>query len=89
MQTANAHGPAKSPIVLETPSPASANAEAHWRALLPLANAMYFLFVPIAMPVKEGKGMSMPELFRNKLFWIFCVLMLCADTATDCITDNT
>ena len=50
-------------------------------ALLPLANAVYFLFVPIAMPVKEGKGMSMLELFRNKLFWIFCILMLCAGAA--------
>lgn len=50
-------------------------------ALLPLANAMYFLFVPIAMPVKEGKGMSLLQLFQNKLFWIFCILMLCAGAA--------
>lgn len=56
----------------------------HWRwlallwAMLPLANAVYFLFVPMAMPVKEGKGMSISQLIRNRLFWVFFLLMLCA-----------
>lgn len=56
----------------------------HWSllallwAMLPLANAVYFLLVPIAMPVKEGKGMSLLQLFKNRLFWVFFLLMLCA-----------
>lgn len=56
----------------------------HWKwlsaawAVVPLANAVYFLFVPITHPVEDGNGMSMGQLFRNKTFWVFCLLMLCA-----------
>ena len=56
----------------------------HWKllaclwAIIPLANAIYFLIVPIAKPVEEGFGMSMTALFKNKMFWVLFLLMLCA-----------
>ena len=57
---------------------------ANWRilsllwAILPAANAVYFSQVPIAHLVEDGHGMSIGELFRSKLFWIFVLLMVCA-----------
>ncbi len=39
INTAKAHGPSKSPIVFETPSPVSANADAHWLIASSLAPA--------------------------------------------------
>ncbi len=56
----------------------------HWKvlavlwAVLPLANAIYFSFVPIAKPVEEGSGMSITALLKNKMFWILFFLMICA-----------
>ena len=47
-------------------------------AVLPFANAVYFLFVPISMPGEEGNGMSILQLLKNRTFWVFCLLMLCA-----------
>ena len=48
-------------------------------ALVPLANALVFLKVPVPGLIPEGeKGMSMPQLFRQKLFWIFLLLMICS-----------
>lgn len=57
----------------------------HWRvlalvwALIPLGNLFAFLRVPIA-PLLEGdeKGMTLGELARNKMFWVFLLMMLCA-----------
>ena len=47
-------------------------------AIIPLGNAIYFSIVPIAKPVEEGFGMSMTALFKNKIFWVLFLLMLCA-----------
>ena len=45
-------------------------------ALIPLANAVYFMFVPIYTLTEDGKGMKVGELFRTGVFWLFVVLML-------------
>lgn len=57
----------------------------HWRvlalvwALVPLGNLFAFLHVPIAPLMKEGEtGMALGELARNKMFWVFLLMMLCA-----------
>ena len=56
----------------------------HWRilaclwAVIPALTAFYFTRVPIAHLVEEGEGLTIRSLARNKLFWIFCLLMICA-----------
>ncbi len=57
----------------------------HWRvlalvwALVPLGNLFAFLRVPIVPLMKDGeKGMTLGELARNKMFWVFLLMMLCA-----------
>ena len=47
-------------------------------ALLPLANAIYFLKVPIAPLVEEGESMGIGGLLRSGIFWILALLMVCA-----------
>lgn len=47
-------------------------------ALLPIANSIYFAFVPIAKLTEDGEGMSVGQLLRDKLFWIFVLLMVAA-----------
>lgn len=47
-------------------------------ALIPAFNAFLFLRVPIAPIVSEGEGMSISGLFRQKIFWILALLMVCA-----------
>lgn len=48
-------------------------------ALVPAANAIVFTRVPIASlnDVQAG-GLTISRLFKNKLFWLMCLLMLCA-----------
>ena len=47
-------------------------------AIIPLANAFWFTKVPIEMLTDEGEGMTISELAKSKLFWIFVVLMIAA-----------
>ena len=57
---------------------------AHWRliaciwAVVPALNAVFFMGVPIAPIVAEGEGMTISGLFKEKLFWILALLMVCA-----------
>lgn len=44
-------------------------------AILPIANGVFFCLVPIAKLTEEGESMSVGELFGNKLFWLFIILM--------------
>ncbi len=59
----------------------------HWRilaviwALIPLYNIINFATCPIESLVEDGKSMTMQELFRNRKFWIFIVLMVCAGSS--------
>ena len=57
----------------------------NWRILalvwaaIPVVNAVVFARVPIAPLAQEGeKGLSILQLFKNKLFLLMCLLMLCA-----------
>lgn len=47
-------------------------------ALIPAYNIYNFATCPIEYLVDEGKGMSIPELFKTPLFWIAVVLMICS-----------
>lgn len=57
---------------------------AHWRilaciwSLLPFYDVFNFITCPIEPIVAEGKSMTMGQLLRTKIFWIFIVLMVCA-----------
>ncbi len=57
----------------------------HWRvlalawALIPLGNMIAFTRVPIAPLMEEGeRGMTIGELVRQKVFWAFLLMMMCA-----------
>ena len=45
-------------------------------ALLPLGNAFFFTRVPIAQLGDDGSSMSLGQLVRSRLFWLFIVLMV-------------
>lgn len=47
-------------------------------AVIPLANAVYFCFVPINTLVDSEKSAPIKELFKSKLFWILILLMICS-----------
>ncbi len=47
-------------------------------ALIPIINGIIFTRVPIASLVEDDEGMTISELFRNKAFWFFVVLMMCS-----------
>lgn len=55
-------------------------------ALVPLANGILFLFVPIGKIVEEGRSMTLKELLGQKLFWIFLLLMLCSGAAENSVS---
>lgn len=51
-------------------------------AILPIANAILFLFVPIVSLTKEGEtALKVPQLLKKKSFWLFFLLILCAGAA--------
>ena len=57
----------------------------HWRvlalvwALIPLGNMIAFTRVPIAPLMEDGqRGMTIGELARQKIFWVFLLMMVCA-----------
>ena len=50
-------------------------------AIFPFVNALLFAFVPLFPLVQEGQTASFSELFKNKLFWLCIVLMICAGAA--------
>ena len=48
-------------------------------AIIPIINGIIFLKTPIAPLLSaDEKGMTLPELFKNKIFWLLMVMMLCA-----------
>lgn len=50
-------------------------------AIIPLYNIYNFATCPIENLLDEGEGMTMAQLLRSKLFWIFIVLMICAGSS--------
>ena len=56
-------------------------------AIVPLANMILFTRVPIASLIEEGeKGMTIGELFRQKLFWILMLMMVCAGASEQAVS---
>lgn len=47
-------------------------------ALVPIANSVYFLMVPIYPIVDEHEKMSLKGLLSQKIFWLLVVIMVCA-----------
>ncbi len=47
-------------------------------AILPVANGIWFLFVPIEKLTEENEGMGIKELLKNGMFWLFFILMIVA-----------
>ena len=56
-------------------------------ALVPLCNAFLFARVPIASLIKEGEqGYTIKELARQKLFWVFLLMMVCAGASEQAVS---
>lgn len=56
-------------------------------ALIPIANGFLFSIVPIAPLIPEGKtGMSIPQLLKSRLFWLFILMMLCAGASEQAVS---
>ena len=55
-------------------------------AAVPFLNAVCFLFVPLFKPVEEGKGMSVGALLKSRMFWLFVLLMLCAGSCENAVS---
>lgn len=47
-------------------------------AIVPLINSYYFSKVPIAVLIKEEDSLSIIQLIKSKIFWIFVILMISA-----------
>ncbi len=55
--------------------------------IIPLANAFLFSRVPLAPLVKDGEtGASMPTLFKNRIFWLLMLMMLCAGASEQAVS---
>lgn len=55
--------------------------------LIPIANAVIFAGSPIAPLIEEGEsGMTMKELFRNKVFWILMLMMVCSGASEQSVS---
>lgn len=56
-------------------------------AVIPVANAIAFLKVPIAPLIEDGeRGMSVGELLKNKMFWLLLVMMICAGASEQAVS---
>lgn len=56
-------------------------------AVVPFANMILFLKVPIASLIEEGEqGMRIGELFRQKLFWVLMLMMVCAGASEQAVS---
>ncbi len=56
-------------------------------ALIPIANAITFAKVPLASLVAaDERGLTIIELVRLKVFWVFILLMLCAGASEQSIS---
>lgn len=65
----------------------------NWRVLaliwaaLPMANSIIFCFTPLAPLLPENeRGMSVPELFKSRAFWLLFVMMLCAGAGEQAVS---
>lgn len=55
--------------------------------IVPVANAFVFAKTPMAPLVEEGEtGMTMTDLFRNKVFWVLMLMMTCAGASEQAVS---
>lgn len=55
-------------------------------AIAPLINGIAFARVPMAPVVAEGKAMSMKELFKEKIFWLVVIAIICAGATEQAVS---
>ena len=55
-------------------------------AAVPLANALYFMVVPIRTLAEEEEGLSIRTLSGRTVFWILMVLMICAGASEQAVS---
>lgn len=56
-------------------------------ALVPLCNGILFTRVPMSSLMKEGeKGLTIRELAKMKVFWVFMLMMLCAGASEQAVS---
>lgn len=56
-------------------------------AVIPVANGFLFLKTPIAPLIPEGEtGMTLGQLFKTRLFWVFLVMMVCAGASEQAVS---
>ena len=55
-------------------------------AAVPLANALYFMVVPIRTLAEEEEGLSIRTLSGRSVFWILMVLMICAGASEQAVS---
>lgn len=54
-------------------------------ALVPLANAFFFVRVPVNALVETHEGMRMTALFRKPVFWVLLLLMICSGASEQAV----
>lgn len=50
-------------------------------SIVPLYNIYNFATCPIERLVEDGEGMTMRQLIKNRFFWLFIILMVCAGSS--------
>lgn len=50
-------------------------------AIIPLYNIFNFAVCPIEKLTEDGQSMTIGQLFKTKIFWLFIVLMICAGSS--------
>ena len=56
-------------------------------AIIPMITGVIFLKTPIAPLIAEGeKSMTLPELFRSKVFWVLIIMMVCSGASEQAVS---
>ncbi len=56
-------------------------------AIVPIINGMAFFKTPIASLIPDGeKGMGIRELFKNKVFWLLLIMMVCSGASEQSVS---
>lgn len=56
-------------------------------AVIPIVNGAIFLKTPIAPLMESGeKGMTLGELFKNKVFWVLMLMMVCSGASEQAVS---
>lgn len=56
-------------------------------AIVPIINMILFTKVPMASLIEEGEtGLTIPQLFSKKIFWLFLLIMVCAGASEQSVS---